>query len=275
MQLVGHAPGSGEIYPGRHWHWATRNLRLARIDVASSGLVVILAVWVLYAGAFIYFTSTLIDGVRYFVLFDDEMILDAICGQSRAWLRPRMESAWPPIEGFTNPLWVFIMALFHLLPLPAAKMSLPIQLLGIALGLGDLLLVWRLTNALTHGAKSAALSAVALTAFYFPLNHWMLRGTEVALLAPLLTLAVLLAIRTKEGGSPRWLWFLLADRYVRALDLAAPAILLIAMVGWFDRERRRKHLIDGIGCLILFWWCSCSSLAGTTGALCRTPTTSR
>jgi hypothetical protein len=155
------------------------------------------------------------------------------------------------VEGFTNPLWVAIMALFHLLPVSLAKMSLLVQVLSAVLGVLNLMLVWRLGNLVSKN-RAAALLAVLLTAAYFPLDQWALRGTEVALLAPLLTLAVLLAIETIDGGSPRWLWLLLGAGTLTRLDMTAPALVIIGMVAFFDRTRRREHLIDGLGWLALF-----------------------
>jgi arabinofuranosyltransferase len=220
---------------------------------ASAILGVILGAWIIYAGVFIYLTSALIGGVRYYLLFDDMMI----SMRYAANLAHGYGLVWNPhgarVEGFTDTLWVFIMALLHLMPVSSAKMSLLVQLLCIALGVINLLLVYQLTKVVTSDSKAVALAAVLLTAFYYPLNYWVLRGTEVALLTPLLTLAVLLAIRIVDGGrSARWLWLLLSVATVTRIDAAAPAILVIAMVALFDRDRRREHLVYGFGYLILF-----------------------
>jgi hypothetical protein len=37
------------------------------------------------------------------------------------------------VEGFSNPLWVVVMAAVHLLPVSSAKVSLVIQVLGAVL----------------------------------------------------------------------------------------------------------------------------------------------
>jgi len=230
---------------------SSRLSALQHDSLAWTILASMLVGWAIYAVLFIYRSSAVVGGVRYFMLFDDEMI----SMRYAANLAHGYGLVWNPhgahVEGFTNPLWVLIMALFHLLPVSLAKMSLLVQLLATALGVINLLLVWRLGN-LVSGNKAAALLAVLLTAAYFPLNQWALRGTEVALLTPLLTLAVLRAIETIDGSSPRWLWPLLGIGTLTRLDMTAPALVIIAIVALFDRRRRREHLVNGLGCLLLF-----------------------
>ncbi len=239
-----HPEESGD-HPSPH-RLTTPNQRLDSLILTS-----MLSAWLVYAGRFIYLSSAVVGGVRYFLLFDDEMI----SMRYAANLAHGFGLVWNPhgahVEGFTNPLWVFIMALFHLLPLSLAKMSLPVELLCAALGAINLLLVWRLANKVS-GNKAAALMAVLLTGAYFPLNQWVLRGTEVALLAPILTLAVLLAIDTLEGGDSRWLWPLLGFSTLTRLDMAAPALVIIAMVALFDGRRRREHVLYGLSWLAVF-----------------------
>ena len=224
---------------------------LVRPRLDSLILASMLSAWVVYAARVHLLVQRMIGGVRYFLLFDDEMI----SMRYAANLAHGFGLVWNPhgahVEGFTNPLWVFIMAVFHLLPLSPAKMSLPVELLCAALGAINLLLVWRLAKKVS-GTRTAAMLAVLLTGAYFPLNQWDLRGTEVALLAPLVTLAVLLAVDTVEGGSARWLWPLLGFCTVTRLDMAVPALVIIAMVALFDARRRREHLLYGLSWLVMF-----------------------
>jgi hypothetical protein len=242
---------SDRRYSEEHGGYKSRVLSGLRTDtMVSLALGSMLVGWAVYAGVFIYLSSAVIGGVRYFLLFDDEMI----SMRYAANLAHGYGLVWNPhgahVEGFTNPLWVFIMAFFHLLPVSLAKMSLLVELLAVALGVANLILVWRLAN-LVSDNKAAALLAVLLTAAYFPLNQWALRGTEVALLTPLLTLAVLLAIQTIEGAPSQWLWPLLGIGTLTRLDMTVPALVIIAMVALLDRGRRREHLIKGLGWLLL------------------------
>ncbi len=224
---------------------------LVRPRLDSLILASMLSAWVVYAAAFIYLSSAMIGGVRYFLLFDDEMISMRYAANLAHGFGLVWNPHGPHVEGFTNPLWVFIMAVFHLLPLSPAKMSLPVELLCAALGAINLVLVWRLAKKVS-GTRTAAILAVLLTGAYFPLNQWDLRGTEVALLAPLVTLAVLMAVDTVEGGSARWLWPLLGFCTVTRLDMAVPALVIIAMVALFDARRRREHLLYGLSWLAMF-----------------------
>ena len=222
-------------------------------DTLASRIFAFIAIaWFVYAVVFIFRSSVVVGGVRYFLLFDDEMISMRYAANLVHGYGLVFNPHGARVEGFTNPLWVLIMAFFHLLPVSLAKMSLFVQLLCAALMVINLVLVWRLADLVSPGSKAVALGAVVLTACYFPLNQWALRGTEVALLTPLLTLAVFLGLRTIDGGSPRWLWPLLGIGTLTRLDMTVPALVIIAMVAWFDRPRRRQHLLHGLGYLALF-----------------------
>ncbi len=72
-----------------------------------------LIVYVLYAAAFIYRTSTVVRGERYFLLLDDAMI-------SMTYARNLAHGAgavWFPggeyVQGYSNPLWMLLMAAVH------------------------------------------------------------------------------------------------------------------------------------------------------------------
>ena len=197
------------------------------------------------------------------MLFDDEMIsmryaANLAHGYGLVW-----NPYGPRVQGFTNPLWVLLMALFHLLPVSPAKMSLLIQPWATTLLLANLVFVWRLALAVSSGSKAAALSAVFLTAFYFQLDYWALEGTEVALLTPMVTLAAYLALRAPSGKPTRWLYLLLAVGTLVRIDMVVPAAAILAILAWSDdAPRRREHLLYGAGLLALFlaaqillsWW---------------------
>src|SRR5262249_38698176 len=87
----------------------------------------LLVLYVFYLLFFVWRTSFTIDGTRYFSLFDDMMVsmryaANLAAGYGLAW-----NPTQAPIEGFTNLAWVLFMSLIHLLPVPAAKISLIVQ----------------------------------------------------------------------------------------------------------------------------------------------------
>src|SRR5512142_517852 len=141
-----------------------------------------------YAWQYILASSFLINGTRYYVLFDDAMIsmryaYNLAHGNGLVW------NVGERVEGFTNPLWVGYMALIHFLPLSLSEMSLPIQITGAVLLAANLFFVRGIVEHFT-GSLLAMLAAVAFTAFYAPLISWGLLGMEVSLLALILTSAV-------------------------------------------------------------------------------------
>src|SRR5919202_1675726 len=93
----------------------------------DSLLIFIVLAYCIYAALFIFRTSYVIDGERYFSLFDDEMISmryarNLALGSGFVW-NPGGER----VEGYSNLLWVLYMALVHLLPVPPAKISALVQ----------------------------------------------------------------------------------------------------------------------------------------------------
>ena len=101
-----------------------------------------------YAWQYILASSFIINGSRYYVLFDDAMIsmryaYNLAHGNGLVW------NIGERVEGFTNPLWVGYMALVHLLPLPLSEMSLPIQITGAVLLAANLYFVRRIVEHFT------------------------------------------------------------------------------------------------------------------------------
>ncbi len=202
----------------------------------------ILLAYVIYAGKFIERTSFIIEGERYFVLFDDAMISMRYAKNLAAGHGP----VWNPgerVEGFTNPLWVAWMAVFHLLPIPAAKMSLPIQISGVVFLSLNLFFVKKLGDQIT---KNEWLSngAVFLTAFFFSLNNWSIQGMEVSVLTLIVTISVYWALRALRLAEFNWkLYAMLGISTLVRIDMAVPFIVITVYLIYFDQPNRRKHLL--------------------------------
>lgn len=226
-----------------------RFIQLNALRVAVLGL----ALWGTW---FIYRTSFEIDGERFFVLFDDAMISmtyarNFVEGYRLSWAREG-----EPVEGFTTPLWTALMIPTNTLPLPLSKRSLVVQLLSLALLAANLVAIKRLTERFFgSGEQRSWLPAVALTAFYYPLNYWSLMGMETGLQALLTTLSVLFTYEIVIRGENRAvaLSVVLALAYLTRMDMA---LLIVAVLGFLTlqggmRRAERSSWFLGLGIVLL------------------------
>ncbi|MCM2256713.1 MAG: hypothetical protein NDJ94_13710, partial [Vicinamibacteria bacterium] len=167
---------------------------------ARRALGLLLCAHAVYAAAFVARTSFVVEDRRVFNLFDDAMVSmryarNLVQGDGLVW-----NAGGERVEGFSNPLWVGLMALAHVAVPDRALTSLGIQGVAALLLLANLVIVVRLSGAVAADRPAPALAAAFLTAFYLPLNNWSLQGMEVALLTPGLGLALLLAARGTTPG---------------------------------------------------------------------------
>ena len=213
----------------------------------------IVLVYLAYAALYIWRTSFVLCGERYFCLFDDAMI-------SMRYARNLAEGhglVWNPggdrVEGFTNPLWVLYMALFHVLPISAAKMSLCIQVSGMVFMVGVLFIVKRMAELLSNGSPWVSAAAAFLTAFYLPVTTWTLQGMEVSALMLVVSLALWQALRGLRSGRfslGPYLWL-----GVGTLIRPDGVVLLLALALYLifaDRRNRRAHVVSAVLLLIFF-----------------------
>ncbi|MEX2160771.1 MAG: glycosyltransferase family 39 protein [Anaerolineales bacterium] len=217
--------------------------------LALLGFLLILAVFLGYSYRLIERTSFEIDGQRYYALFDDAMISMQYArnlaeGNGLVW-----NAGGERVEGFSNPLWVFFMALLHLLPVSSSQISLWVQISGAGFLLANLVVVWRLASEYLDGLWPPLL-AVFLTAFYFHLNNWSLQGMEVGLLALLLSASAWLALRAwRTKRFSVWPYALLTVGTLVRIDMVVPLVALTAFFAWKDEKNRRRHLGWGLGLL--------------------------
>lgn len=224
--------------------------------------ILILVVYALYAAAYIYRTSFVFDGQRYFALFDDAMI-------SMRYARNLAQGeglVWNPgeqVEGFSNPLWVLFMALLHLLPLPITHISLAVQVCGAILMMLSLVWLRRMAALVSPQNEFVPLTAMLMTAFYLPLNNWSLQGMEVSALLLLANISLYHTLRAQQLGvfSPWPLLLLGFSSWVR-LDMVIMLVLVAAFLAWSDPKNRRRYLLWGALSLLFFlgvqtglrWW---------------------
>ncbi|MCX6639383.1 MAG: glycosyltransferase family 39 protein [bacterium] len=223
----------------------------------------LILIYAVYAGVFIYNTSFVIDGQRCYSLFDDAMISmryaqNLAHGDGLIW-NPDGEK----VEGFTNPLWVLFMTVFHLFPISPAKISLCIQISGALFLLVNLFLVRSISRNLFSGDEFYAHAAVFLTAFYLPLNNWALQGMEVSLLTLLISLVVYLMMRSlKSKRFNPWIYLILGIGIWVRMDMAVPYLIVWLFLVISDRSSRPRHIGWGLSLFALSilsqtlfrWW---------------------
>lgn len=159
-----------------------------------SPIKIILVISAIFYLAFILGTSFDIKDERYFTLVDDAMISMRYAkhlaqGHGLVW-----NIGEPPVEGFTNLGWTLFMAFLHLFPFSVSKISLAVMLTSLVILLTNIKVVHKITETLIPESNYAPTLAALITAFYFPLVFWSLRGMEVGLLTLLINFAILLAI---------------------------------------------------------------------------------
>ncbi|MBT4484220.1 MAG: hypothetical protein HOC71_11160 [Candidatus Latescibacteria bacterium] len=210
---------------------------------SNSFFIFIIIFFMLYGSIMIFQTSLEIDGQRYFVLEDDQMISMTYAknfanGNGLVW-----NKTGEKVEGYSNPLWVMYMSLFHFLPVSQSHICLYIQISGLLLLLANLFVVRKLAQLVSYNSGPVSISSVFLTAFYYPLNYWSLHGFEVSTLTLLITLSVLMFIKAKKSHSITLKSFtLLGLGTLLRLDAAIPYIMTLLYLYVSTKKNRVKYL---------------------------------
>lgn len=221
----------------------------------TSGILfyVILLLFLIYCGVFIYKTLFIVDGKTYSALFDDAMISMTYArnfaqGYGLVW-----NAGGARVEGYTNPLWVVLMAGFHLLPITENWLSLPIQICGALFLLGSLFALRKVALNVTNNQTKVMLLAVFITAFYYPLVNWSLIGLEVSVLLLWINIVVLLALKVLDSGKfSHWLYLLMGIATLVRVDAAVTYITIWGFLFLFDKQNRKQHFWEGLIILVAF-----------------------
>ncbi len=212
----------------------------------------VLIAFFIYSGLYIFRTSFVLQGERYYSLFDDAMVSmryakNLANGYGLVW-NPGGER----VEGFTNPLWVVYMSLFHSVGLPAAKISLFIQFTGLLLLAWNLVITKKIALLLSE-SQVVALGAVILTAFYLPLNMWSLQGMEVSLLTLIVSICILRTLRSTENRRFDWMTLLLlASATLIRMDMTVTYFGFLPFLLFYNPQNRTKYLSLSILLLGIF-----------------------
>ncbi len=203
-----------------------------------------------YGLALIHASSAVIGNERYFFLTDDEMISmryakNFAAGHGLVW-----NIGEKPVEGFSNPLWVFLMAGVHMLPIVASKVSLVIQLICLVLTLVTMYFSKKLLDEFPRPSFAAGFSAALLTGFYYPFLAWSLLGTEFSLLACLYTGAAYLAARCVKSGVLNYsTYIMLGLALLTRIDAIVVFTVICGFLILFDRRNLKAHILLGIATL--------------------------
>ena len=197
---------------------------LAPMKTKRAPRTLILITAAIFYLAFVIGTSFVANGERYFTLVDDAMISMRYAqhlaqGHGLVW-----NIGEAPVEGFTNLGWTLYLSFLHLFSIPAAKISLVVMLTSLAILLANIHIVWQIAAALLPDSQYAPALAALVTAFYFPLVFWSLRGMEVGLLTLLINFSILLAI---TNNKPIFISLILALAILIRMDAFIAAALIV------------------------------------------------
>ena len=141
----------------------------------------------------------------------------------------------PPIEGFTNPLWTFLMAVAHMLPVPESKVALVVMLSSAVLLFANTVLVGYLAKQVAPKNSGVPLIAMILTLFCYPLVYWSLRGLEVAMVTTAVMACTILAVRASRSVQQRLIplmviWAGMSFAVATRLDAVIQTFIVIAYI---------------------------------------------
>ncbi|MCB9865709.1 MAG: hypothetical protein H6816_03625 [Phycisphaerales bacterium] len=164
-------------------------------------MVGLLAAHGVYAGAMIARTSFVIEGKRYFCLYDDAMITlqyarNLAEGHGLVW-----NAGGPHVEGFTSPAWTLLLAGVAWVVEDPVRRCLVVQCLGIPIIWLTALGALRLARA-SRMPDVVGLMAALWVLVYYNLNNLTLLGMETGLAAAVMTFglaAVMRAITRRTG----------------------------------------------------------------------------
>jgi hypothetical protein len=209
----------------------------------NRSLKTILPIAAVFYLAFIAGTSFVIKSERYFTLVDDAMISmryarNLAQGHGLVW-----NIGDAPVQGFTNLGWTVYMAFLHLFPFPASKISLAVMLTSALILLANIYIVYKIAETLARESKYAPALAAIVTAFYFPLVFWSLRGMEVGLLTLLINLALLLAL---SKNNPISISLILALAILVRVD----ALVSSTVIAFYLLIKNRRNVLPIIAVIL-------------------------
>ena len=222
-----------------------------KVKVVFYGIVI---VYIVYCIVFIIRSSIVVDGTRYFLLFDDGMISMRYAKNFAAGYGLVWNPGDIPVEGYTNFLWTIYMAVWHLMPIAASKMALPIQITGAVLLVASLFITRKIAAHISGGNAYVWLGSVIVTASYLASNFWGLKGMETAALGLIVLFVIWKIILFIDNKQPLNLFvFLLlgVSLWVRIDYLLFYIFIMIYLFFVVPPKQRIKCMIKGF--LVFFF----------------------
>ena len=223
--------------------------------VVGSSMVIVVLLWL---PVILFSPSAVIDGERYWWLFDDAMI-------SMRYARNAANGlglVWNPserVEGYTNFLWTIYMVLVHLLPLPPSKTSLVIMLTNLVLAIGTIFVIERLVR-LLNGGLFVTVGAIVCYIFNRNTMTWAVAGLETTLLTFLVVSAIYQVVRDANNERPSLLThFLISLVALVRTDAIVLSALIHTMSFLLQKDKIRVLMFTGMSLIlpishILFRW---------------------
>lgn len=223
--------------------------------ILISGVIFIIA----YSITYILINSYIIGSTRYFSLFDDAMISMRYAENIANGFGPIWNIGEPAVEGFSNPLWVYFMALIHYLPLAKPYLSLAIQIIAVIILIINLSYIRKIASLVTNN-QILINSVILITALYLPLLNWALQGLEVSIITLLLSLSIFLNLRNLKLNKFSIVQIILpAIMILIRMDTFLYYVVIVSYIYFEYSTQQRKVLFQsilvfGITFLILFSW---------------------
>lgn len=204
-------------------------------------------IFVIYASVFIYRSSIEYGGTRYYCLFDDAMVSMRYAHNLADGYGPVWNIGEEAVEGYSNPLWMLMMAGIHKLPLDLSKTSLVVQIIGLIILLFNLVYVKKIADLLSDNSFSVGLTALIFTGFYLPLNFYTLMGMEVGAITLLITISTFIYLKNLKKGFYSLLPLLIIGFTVLIrIDLGTIYFIFFVFMFFNYKEQRKKTLLYGL-----------------------------
>ncbi len=155
-----------------------------------------------FCSYFIFNTSFVYDGIRYFTLFDDTMISMRYAKNFVHGLG-LVYNIGEYVEGFTNFLWMFFYSVVELTGVGDSKTSLVISTVSLLILLTNLVLSYKISLTIINDSKAATknekqiiqIGILLFIGLFYAIIFWSLLGLEVGVIVFLMNCTIYKSIK--------------------------------------------------------------------------------